>query len=114
MVGMDHEIPEQPRKGRGAIGQPSPRFDVESRTRVDDGWQQDELPPLPTTVTVDATKSIIARNKSPDVPFDQSINPYRGCEHVTPRNRVFTDTLPKTLCNVGLYAVFYQENVVSR
>ena len=41
----------------------------------------DELPPLRTTVAIDATRTIIARNNSPDIPFDQSINPYRGCEH---------------------------------
>ncbi|HTH99294.1 MAG TPA: PA0069 family radical SAM protein [Stellaceae bacterium] len=78
---MDDEIPLQPRKGRGAISQPMPRFDAEARVLTDDGWHQDDPAPLDTTVTVDATKSIIARNKSPDVPFDQSINPYRGCEH---------------------------------
>ncbi len=79
---MDDQLPDRPRKGRGAISQPTPRFDTESRARTDDGWhQEDELPPLATVVTVDATRSIIARNKSPDIPFDQSINPYRGCEH---------------------------------
>ena len=42
---------------------------------------EDELPPLRTTLTRDATRTILARNNSPDVPFDRSINPYRGCEH---------------------------------
>jgi DNA repair photolyase len=83
---MDEPLPSRPRKGRGAIGNPSPRFDRETRTAVDDGWRQagsgeDDPPPLRTTVTIDATKTIIARNDSPDIPFDQSINPYRGCEH---------------------------------
>jgi DNA repair photolyase len=80
----DDVLPSLPRKGRGAIGNPTPRFDREARIAVDDGWQhaaEDDPPPLRTTVTVDAAKSIIARNDSPDIPFDQSINPYRGCEH---------------------------------
>jgi DNA repair photolyase len=71
-----------PQKGRGAIGQPTPRFDHETREPVDDGWDRDEdLPPLRTTVEIDTTKSIITRNDSPDIGFDRSINPYRGCEH---------------------------------
>jgi DNA repair photolyase len=83
---MDDSLPSRPRKGRGAVGNPAPRYDRETRNAVDDGWRQaddpeDEPPPLRTTVTVDATRSIIARNDSPDVPFEQSINPYRGCEH---------------------------------
>ena len=81
---MDDMLPSRPRKGRGAVGNPHPRFDRESRVAVDDGWRRpedDELPPLRTTVTIDATRSIIARNDSPDIPFEQSINPYRGCEH---------------------------------
>jgi DNA repair photolyase len=50
---------------------------------VDDGWggADEELPPLHTTVGVDRARTVIARNDSPDVPFTQSINPYRGCEH---------------------------------
>jgi DNA repair photolyase len=78
------ELPARARKGRGAIGNPAPRFEREARDAIDDGWRhegEEEPPPLRTTVTVDAAKSIIARNDSPDIPFDQSINPYRGCEH---------------------------------
>ena len=45
------------------------------------GRSLDELPPFKTTVTVDATRKIITRNDSPDICFDRSINPYRGCEH---------------------------------
>jgi DNA repair photolyase len=81
---MDDPLPAVPRKGRGAVGNPTPRFERESRVAVDDGWQlpePDDPPPLRTTVTVDTARSIIARNDSPDVPFDQSINPSRGCEH---------------------------------
>ncbi|MEI9929338.1 MAG: PA0069 family radical SAM protein [Rhizomicrobium sp.] len=50
---------------------------------MDDGWRDDDLspPPLRTEVIHDATRTIIARNKSPDISFDRSINPYRGCEH---------------------------------
>ena len=68
----------------------SSRFDSEKRIRTTDGWEteassepseDDELPPLRTTLTRDATRTILARNTSPDVPFDRSINPYRGCEH---------------------------------
>jgi DNA repair photolyase len=80
---MVDALPSRPRKGRGAIGNPTPRFDSEAREAVDDGWQRDDddLPPLRTTVTLDTTRTIITRNDSPDVPFDRSINPYRGCEH---------------------------------
>ncbi len=83
-------LPEQARKGRGAISNPAGRFEAESRRAVDDGWAHvpgDEgedrsgPPAVATTVTLDKTRTIIAKNDSPDVPFDQSINPYRGCEH---------------------------------
>lgn len=69
--------------GRGAGSNPAGRFESQSTHAVDDGWNNDEgLPPrLPTQVQVDASRSIITRNDSPDVPFTQSINPYRGCEH---------------------------------
>jgi DNA repair photolyase len=79
-------LPDRPRKGRGAIRNDSGRFETETRHAVDDGWGAaealaDDVPPLRTTVTIDSTRTIIAYNKSPDVPFDRSINPYRGCEH---------------------------------
>jgi DNA repair photolyase len=72
-----------PRKGRGAATNPSGRFEAEERTACDDGWGSldAEPQPLATTLTVDATRTIIARNQSPDIGFDRSINPYRGCEH---------------------------------
>ncbi|HEX6980090.1 MAG TPA: PA0069 family radical SAM protein [Alphaproteobacteria bacterium] len=75
--------PPQPRKGRGAIGNPDGRFEPHVRVAIDDGWApaDDDLPPLRTTVTTDAARTIITRNDSPDVPFEQSVNPYRGCEH---------------------------------
>ena len=71
------------RKGRGAVSNVSGRFEPTAREAWDDGWGSldEELPPLRTRVQIDATRTIIARNQSPDLPFDRSINPYRGCEH---------------------------------
>lgn len=73
----------RPTKGRGALGDPAIRFAEQTREAFDDGWSPGEaLAALPEQVLVrDASRSIIARNQSPDVPFEQSINPYRGCEH---------------------------------
>src|SRR6266446_821498 len=60
----------------------SGRFEAEARLAFDDGWQSlDELPPFKTTVQVDTARKVITRNDSPDIGFDRSINPYRGCEH---------------------------------
>ena len=72
-------------KGRGAASNPASRFDSLSGEPVDDGWSSLEevmgaLPPV-TEILADATRTVIARNDSPDIPFDQSVNPYRGCEH---------------------------------
>ena len=73
--------PHVPR-GRGAISNATGRFERLAREAVHDGWDLDEdLPPLRTEVATDASRSVIARNQSPDVPFDRSLNPYRGCEH---------------------------------
>lgn len=68
---------------RGALSQIQGRFDTVEREAFDDGWAREDEPlePLATTITVERARSIIARNDSPDIPFDQSINPYRGCEH---------------------------------
>ncbi|HEY6982970.1 PA0069 family radical SAM protein [Reyranella sp.] len=84
----DDAISEPQHNGRGALSNASSRYDSEKRIRTTDGWEapeqpagDDELPPLRTTLTRDATRTILARNTSPDVPFDRSINPYRGCEH---------------------------------
>jgi DNA repair photolyase len=85
----DDPIAEPVHKGRGALSNESSRYDSERRIRTTDGWEaevaaaaeDDELPPLRTTLTRDATRTIIARNNSPDIGFDRSINPYRGCEH---------------------------------
>lgn len=70
------------RRGRGALSNPAGRFEPHSRERFDDGWQElDDLPAFRTSVTVEKPRTIINRNDSPDVGFDRSINPYRGCEH---------------------------------
>jgi DNA repair photolyase len=69
-------------KGRGAASNPEGRFESTSAEAVDDGWEQEDLAPRPaTTVTEERARSIISRNDSPDIAFEQSINPYRGCEH---------------------------------
>ncbi|MGQ9370503.1 PA0069 family radical SAM protein [Azospirillum sp. ST 5-10] len=78
------EVPDRVHKGRGAVGNPDGRYERTTRTAVDDGWgsaSDDDLPPLRTTLSVDTSRTILARNDSPDVPFDRSVNPYRGCEH---------------------------------
>jgi DNA repair photolyase len=70
-------------KGRGAASNPAGRFASTHIEADDDGWGilEDPLPPVETIVQPDASRTIIARNRSPDIPFSQSINPYRGCEH---------------------------------
>ncbi|WP_150000434.1 PA0069 family radical SAM protein [Iodidimonas gelatinilytica] len=88
------------RRGRGARSNASGRHEAYARVSFDDGWHdgaavegaggaqtghheadEDDIPPLRTTVTDEHAKTIITRNISPDIPFDRSINPYRGCEH---------------------------------
>ena len=72
----------QQARGRGAGVNMSGRFEALSRSLFDDGWQGlEDLPAFRTTVFEEKPKSIISRNDSPDIGFDQSINPYRGCEH---------------------------------
>jgi len=68
---------------RGARSRVPGRFEPDAREAFDDGWTRDDEPaaPLETRVTVERARSIIARNDSPDIPFERSINPYRGCEH---------------------------------
>lgn len=77
---MDHPVDIH---GRGSLSNPEGRFEARHREAFDDGWDipEEPLPPLETTVTPDPARSIISRNDSPDIPFRQSINPYRGCEH---------------------------------
>lgn len=75
-------IDKQRRRGRGAQSNSSGRYEAEARVSFDDGWQSlEELPPFKTTVATDTARKVITRNDSPDIGFDRSINPYRGCEH---------------------------------
>ncbi len=74
---------DTPIKGRGAIANPGGRHESLERVGIDDGWDYDDPDPAPlrTTVTSETCRSAITYNSSPDLPFDRSINPYRGCEH---------------------------------
>ena len=75
-------VDRERRRGRGSLSNATGRYEPLARVAFDDGWQGlEELPPFKTTVTADTTRKIITRNDSPDIPFDRSINPYRGCEH---------------------------------
>lgn len=81
---MSGELPPGgPRKGRGSTYRPDPRYLETARESVDDGWGSldESPPPLATSVTPEQVKSVINRNTSPDLPFNLSLNPYRGCEH---------------------------------
>ena len=82
---MVDALPSRPVKGRGATDNRVGRFEPHDRIAVDDGWfASQELLDAPgpqTSLHIDTARTIIARNQSPDVPFDRSINPYRGCEH---------------------------------
>ena len=96
MLGTRDPLPAQPegadampnlaRRGRGATVNPGARFDRLQGEAFDDGWGTleeafAELPPLPTTLTRDASRTAISWNTSPDIGFDRAVNPYRGCEH---------------------------------
>ena len=76
-------MPLRLRKARGAVSNRTGRFEARVVESVDDGWgiADEPLPPLETTVLPEPPRQVITRNHSPDIPFDQSINPYRGCEH---------------------------------
>ena len=102
---MDEALPDRPKKGRGAVSNPDNRFESTGRVAIDDGWGPivegtaegasdgaspagyeeaagpETEAPLRTVVLADSSKSVIVRNDSPDVPFEKSVNPYRGCEH---------------------------------
>ncbi len=81
----DHVIRIDPAaiKGRGAASQTAHRFMSQARESIDDGWWQppDESSPVATQVTFEDARRVISGNESPDIPFDRSLNPYRGCEH---------------------------------
>lgn len=72
-----------PIKGRGALSNPHNRYQPKKVDPFDDGWDiaEDEPPPLKTTLIEERSRTIITTNDSPDIGFDYSINPYRGCEH---------------------------------
>ncbi len=73
--------PAETRRGRGAPSNATGRFEIQRRDAFDDGWEPDEVEPLRTEVAFERPRAIITRNESPDISFDRSINPYRGCEH---------------------------------
>ncbi|HEX5803733.1 MAG TPA: PA0069 family radical SAM protein [Azospira sp.] len=77
----DPGLPLPPHRGRGAPANPDPRFADWTRAASDDGWGGEPAAAPPTEVFVDSAKTILSRNDSPDLPFAQSLNPYRGCEH---------------------------------
>lgn len=82
---MTLRVPPSGFKGRGALSNPPSRFDREQAAAVEDGWFRDELPEsIATAVLPEPARSVITYNDSPDIPFDRSINPYRGCEHGCP------------------------------
>ncbi len=82
MAVMD-EITRQARKGRGAVSNTTSRYERERRVLTDDGWRDNPVltDPVRTTVLDDAARKVLSRNDSPDVIFERSVNPYRGCEH---------------------------------
>jgi hypothetical protein len=79
--------PLAPRKGRGAVSNLQGRYEVNGREGFDDGWVHDDdddddgKAGFKTQVTDEVAKTILSRNASPDIPFNVSLNPYRGCEH---------------------------------
>jgi DNA repair photolyase len=80
--GSEIGIDRARRRGRGAQSNATGRFEPRAAIAFDDGWQSvEELPPFRTEVAIDTARKVITRNASPDIPFDRSINPYRGCEH---------------------------------
>jgi len=106
----------QPFKGRGVLSNPPVRFESTTVEKIYDGWSQEEdsAAQLPQTVLPDAARNVITTNNSPDVGFDQSINPYRGCSH----GCVYCFARP-THAYLGLSAgldfetrLFYKDNAV--
>src|SRR5271155_402309 len=78
----DRLAPSDVRRGRGAVSNATGRFEIVKREDFNDGWERDEtISPLKTEVTLERPRTIITKNESPDISFDRSINPYRGCEH---------------------------------
>lgn len=82
IAGSGMRVDIQRRRGRGAGMNPGGRFEPTERVVFDDGWTTlEDMPPFKTEVQVERPRSVITRNESPDIPFDRSVNPYRGCEH---------------------------------
>ncbi len=83
----EFKIPLQAFKGRGAATRNAHRFERDVREAYDDGWstwdeaQGDAAPPPPTELRWEDARSALSHNDSPDIAFDRSVNPYRGCEH---------------------------------
>jgi DNA repair photolyase len=75
------KIPPVPIKGRGAASNRESRYAARHTEAIDDGWEPQERSPLRTTVGTDTARRILSRNDSPDIPFEHSLNAYRGCEH---------------------------------
>jgi DNA repair photolyase len=81
-LGFNADVSLARRRGRGAQTNATGRFEPQVLVAFDDGWQSiEDLPPFKTEVAIDTARKVITRNTSPDIPFDRSINPYRGCEH---------------------------------
>jgi DNA repair photolyase len=79
---LDTSVGGERRRGRGVVTNTSGRYEPRAKVAFDDGWQSlEELPAFKTEVTVEKPRKILTRNESPDLGFDRSINPYRGCEH---------------------------------
>lgn len=75
-------MPANTRRGRGAVSNANGRFEPTNREGFDDGWDlEEEITPIQREVLTESPRTIIARNTSPDIPFDRSVNAYRGCEH---------------------------------
>jgi DNA repair photolyase len=80
--GSPVRVVSERRRGRGAVSNASGRFEPQARVVFDDGWESlEDLPPFKTFVQEERARKVITRNESPDIGFDRSINPYRGCEH---------------------------------
>ncbi|WP_299551338.1 PA0069 family radical SAM protein [uncultured Tateyamaria sp.] len=79
---MKPDLQTRTPKARGAVTNAVSRYETVSRHAETDGWEMEEdLPTLRTEVSIERPRSLITYNRSPDLPFDRSINPYRGCEH---------------------------------
>jgi len=74
-------MPQPTPRGRGTASNPHNRFAPTRSEAYDDGWEQEVPPTRATEVRSETAKTVITRNQSPDVGFDRSVNPYRGCEH---------------------------------